>query len=222
MKRLLTIVILASVLVSSLASAAAGHWTGEHCYRKNEAVSRLKRRTARAYAVKADNEGYEWGGGCWNDNGRDDTPGQPDSSGEGPDCSGLTFKAWHLRSTEGRSGFIWWSQYQNIHGPYSSYDFHSPVGSDPFYRLSSKSRASTIYMDAFAKRGHIGMIYSTVHPSSNSDYIIEAYTDSSGTDVNVRSYRYDSQYVAVRREGWTADCYPRCRSGRMLAEVIVR
>ena len=45
-------------------------------------------------------EGYEWGGGCWNDNNRDDTPGQPDSNGEGPDCSGFVFKTWELRSRE--------------------------------------------------------------------------------------------------------------------------
>ena len=69
-----------------------------------------------------------------------------------------------------------------------------------------------LYMDAFAKRGHIGLLYTDAHPASNTDYILEAYSDGSGVDVNVRSYRYDSQYVGVRREGWTADCYPRCRA----------
>ena len=73
---------------------------------------------ARTYAGYAAREGYEWGGGCWNDNNVDDTPGQPDSEGEGPDCSGLVFKSWELKPTRGANGGMWWNKRENIHGPY--------------------------------------------------------------------------------------------------------
>ena len=220
MRRTALIATAAVCFAGVLASPAMASWVSANCRNHNHLVSRLKRSDARAYARLADNEGYEWGGGCWDNDDRDDTPGAPDSSGEGPDCSGFTFKAWHLRSTEGRGGFIWWDRIQNIHGPYSSYDFYSPAGSDPFYRVK-KSRYDTLYMDAFAKNGHIGMIYTEANPSSYTDYIIEAYGDSSGTDVNVRGYRYESEYGAVRREGWTADCYPDC-GAKAAAVVVVR
>jgi hypothetical protein len=40
------------------------------------------------------------GGGCWNNNNRDDQPGDPHevitTFGEGPDCSGPVFKTWEL------------------------------------------------------------------------------------------------------------------------------
>ena len=56
----------------------------------------------------------------------------PDSNGEGPDCSGLVFKTWELRNTANDGGFTYDQAMQNIHGVYTSYDFHSPVASDPF------------------------------------------------------------------------------------------
>ena len=56
----------------------------------------VTRAAARDYAYVAAAEGYQWAGGCWNDNNRDDSPGDPpedpNTLGEGGDCSGLTFK----------------------------------------------------------------------------------------------------------------------------------
>src|SRR5437879_2677341 len=63
-------------------------------------------------------------------------PGMPDSNGEGPDCSGLVFKTWELRNTANDGGFTYDQAMQNIHGVYTSYDFHSPVASDPFSAIS--------------------------------------------------------------------------------------
>jgi hypothetical protein len=67
-------------------------------------------------------------------------------------------------------------------------------------------------MDAFAKNGHVGMIYSNTGPSNNTDYIAEAKGDAFGTGKWAEDYRYDSDYSAVRREKWTPDCYPHCHT----------
>jgi hypothetical protein len=211
MRRLLTTVAGVPVLiVALLAEPGLASWVSNNCYVSNANRTWIRRIDARTYAEVAVGEGYEWGGGCWNDNNVDDTPGQPDSSGEGPDCSGFTFKSWYLKSTVGTSGYHWWSRWQNIHGPYASSHFHAPLASYPFYKLPNKTRETTYYMDAFAKDGHIGMIHSDTHPSANTDYIIEALGDTAGTDINEQTYRGQSQYVGVRREGWYADCYPQC------------
>jgi hypothetical protein len=196
-------------------------WVSDHCYTDNRSDSNVKRSEAQAYAAVGDNEGYEWGGGCWDNDNRDDTPNAPDSNGEGPDCSGFTFKTWELRSTYGAEGFRWWNKLQNVHGPYSSYDFHDVGESSslPFYKLPNRNRSTTLYMDAFAKDGHIGMLYTSSYPSSNLDYIIEALGDSSGTDINEKDYRYASGYVGVRRKSWTSDCYPNC--GQVAPSVVV-
>ena len=39
-----------------------------NCYVSNANETIYKRSEARAYAEVAVDEGYEWGGGCWNDN----------------------------------------------------------------------------------------------------------------------------------------------------------
>jgi hypothetical protein len=138
----------------------------------------------------------------WNDNNRDDTPNAPDSGGEGPDCSGLVFKSWELRLSWAASGFRWWNKMQNIHGSYGSDTFHAPTSDLPFYKLGTKSRSATLFMDAFAKSGHVGLLDTSANPSSGTDYIMEARGDYWGTGIFVEDYRYDSAYVATRREGW--------------------
>jgi hypothetical protein len=107
----------------------------------------------------------------------------------------------------GGSGGEWYSKMEDIHGPYSSYDFHSPVSSDPF---STVSKSSMQYMDAFAKNGHVALLASKSTGSSNVDYVYEAYSDSDGVLLDERSYVGDSNYSGAKREGWTADCYPNC------------
>lgn len=211
------------LIVGTLAvpSTARASWTSKNCFSSHYADGVFRRSEARAYAEVARSEGYEYAGGCWNDDDVDDTPQQPDSSGEGPDCSGLVFKSWELRAAAGASGGTYWGRVENIHGPYASYDFHSPVATDPFYRLPNKNRVTTVYMDAFARNGHVGMIYTNAGTSANTDYIIEALCDLCGTNVFEETYRSDSDYLAARREGWTADCYPRCQAPGAAQGVVV-
>ena len=93
MKRSAVCICLAAIalIVSANAPAARASWVSQNCNSSTTGIAAQKRSTARAYGEVADREGYEWGGGCWNNDNKDDTPGQPDSNGEGPDCSGLTF-----------------------------------------------------------------------------------------------------------------------------------
>ena len=65
-------------------------------------------------------------------------------------------------------------------------------------------------MDAFARDGHVGMLYTNTGSSSGGDLIIEARCNTCGTDIFDEDFRYDSRYNGVRRKGWTQDCYPNC------------
>ncbi len=225
MQRILISLGLAGLILGAapgLARPGLASWTSTNCTKGSSSDSNVRRADAQAYAAVAFGEGYEWGGGCWNDNDKDDTPGQPDSNGEGPDCSGYVFKSWELKSTEGESGFTYWDKLKNIHGPYTTSEYHAPKSGWPFYKLPDKNRGTTLYMDAFAKDGHVGMLYTSSNPSSGTDWIAEAYGDSSGTDKNERDYRYDSAYVAIRRYDWTPDCYPHCADQAETAVIVLR
>jgi hypothetical protein len=189
---------------------AQASWTGTNCNGTHVDDHYVKRSEAQSYSAAADMEGYEWGGGCWNNNNRDDTPGAPDSSGEGADCSGLTFKTWEMENAMGKSGWEYWERLYNVHGPYSTYDFHAPVGSDPFYKLPDKKVSTTIYMDAFGKDGHIAILYVDQGSPFGTDLMIEALGDVYGMGKFYEGYRDQSEYIGVRREGWTDDCWPNC------------
>ena len=145
----------ATVVVPAIPSSAS--WVSNHCSDSYFAMANWRPKDARAYVDVALQEGYEYGGGCWNDNNRDDTPDQPNSGGEGPDCSGLVFKTWGLKNKYGNGGFEWWDPLMNIHGPYASSAFHDvgTTSSVPFYRIP---KTDATYMDAFARDGHIGLL----------------------------------------------------------------
>ena len=199
-------------LIVRAATAVAGTWSDANCTGTSYPVSTWKRSQAKSYAQKGNYEGYEWGGGCYKLNDRDDTPNAPDSGGEGADCSGYTFKSWALRPSYGASGFTFHEHERNIHGPYSTASFVSPCSTCPFKLLSSKTYSATQYMDAFVYNsgggGHIGMIYS--EGSGGTDLIVEAKSDALGTRIAWTDYRQQSAYRAIAREGWTPECYPRC------------
>lgn len=152
-------------------------------------------------ALKARYEGYQWGGGCWNDNNVDDSPGDPtgdpNTGGEGGDCSGFTFKVWRESESTGDAGYYQWNKLWKIHGPYTAAAFKSAVGA-PNYPLS---KSAAIKMDAFASTSHIGMIYAT--NANGSDQIIEAKGEAYGTNIWTRTYRGDPGYGGVRRLGWS-------------------
>jgi hypothetical protein len=153
-------------------------------------------------ALRARHEGYQWGGGCWNDNDRDDSPGDPPQTsgtgGEGGDCSGFTFKVWRESLDESNHGFYQWGMFRFVHGPYTADSFRRGVGAPNVVA----SKPSLIRMDALASPSHIGMIWA--RNADGSDQIIEAKGEAYGTNIWTRTYRGNSSYGGVRRTGWTS------------------
>ena len=155
---------------------------------------------ARDYAFGAIQEGYQWGGGCWNyddvDSAPSDPPGQY-TGGEGGDCSGFTFKAWWERSEVGDAGFRYHYALQNVHGPYNTSAFKNGEGAPNIV----VAKSSTTDMDAFSSTWHMGMIYQA-NTAAGQDRIIEAKCEACGTSTWPRTYRGDPAYGGVRRTGW--------------------
>jgi hypothetical protein len=153
-------------------------------------------------ALRARHEGYQWAGGCWNDNDRDDSPNDPTSDpatgGEGGDCSGFTFKVWRESLTESDASFQQWGMLRNVHGPYTASRFRAGHGAQNI----TVSKSVLITMDALASESHIGMIYAT--NADGTDQIIEAKGEAYGTNIWTRTYRGDSSYGGVRRTGWSS------------------
>jgi hypothetical protein len=198
-------------LVFLLSSMALASWTSNNCNGGSDSIPAWKRSQAQNYSQKADHEGYEWGGGCYDINDRDDTRGEPDSGGEGADCSGLVFRTWALQGNDGAGEYRQYQYDKAIHGPYSTADYDNPGKHDPF-RRQRKSYSSTSYMDAFVYRssggGHIGMIYQ--QGQNGSDFIVEAKSDAIGSRIAWEDYRSQSAYDSVNRKRWTPECYPGC------------
>lgn len=198
----------ASTAVGFVIAPAQADWADDHCNNDGPThVDRWSREEASSYALTANGDGYDWGGGCWNGNGQDDTPAQDtdhNSVGEGPDCSGFTFKSWAMAldfSNHKRR----WKIRTDQHGPYTADSFHDGVGAANV--LASKAYGNTIRMDAFASSGHIGMIFS--ESSDGQDRIIEAKDQQTNTGIFTRSYRSSTSFVAVRRGNWDPYC-PQC------------
>jgi hypothetical protein len=120
------------------------------------------------------------------------------------------FKAWELKATWGADGGTWWSKWQNIHGPYSSTTFHD-VGSHSSLPFHGIPKAGAFSMDAFAKDGHIGLVYASAPNPDGTWVMLEAKGDVYGVDTFVESWLYDSAYQGVRRNDWTPECWPACR-----------
>lgn len=158
---------------------------------------------ARSYAAVAHWEGYQWGGGCYNNNNIDDQPGDPpqqvSTNGEGPDCSGHVFRSWGMSLTMSSASQYYYYANSYQHGPYTASSFY--YGNGQARVLSSKSYAATQNADAFASTGHIGIIY-TEGSSNNTDTISEAKSESAGTGAWSRSYRGSSSYRAVAYRIW--------------------
>src|SRR5262245_51764912 len=85
-------------VLAAIPGTAFASWSDNNCDGDAGDPATWKRSQAKDYAQRAVNEGYEWGGGCFKLNDQDDTPNQPDSGGEGTDCSGFVFKTWALRA----------------------------------------------------------------------------------------------------------------------------
>lgn len=191
-----------AVAGAGMASAYHTQWVAQNCnYAAPTPTSYITRDGSITVALYARNEGYQWGGGCWNDNDVDDSPGDPktdpNTGGEGPDCSGFMFKVWREALDESSTAFHQWWRLRNIHGPYTAERFMNAEGA-PNYPLS---KSAAIRMDAYASATHNGMIYTT--NADGTDQIIESLGESYGTNIWTRAYRGNPKYRGVRRLGWS-------------------
>ncbi len=172
------------------------------CNNKFVNLEPITRAESRNYAYSAAAEGYQWGGGCWNNNNQDESPGDPpenpNTRGEGPDCSGFTFKAWYERAETGDPWFRYHALMQNVHGPYTAGDFKVGAGAPNI----TVAKANAIFADAFASWSHIGMIY-WAGTTYGEDRIIEAKCEACGTGTWPRTYRGNPDYSAARRLYWS-------------------
>jgi hypothetical protein len=199
---LISFAIASSLAATGTAGAYHTRFIANNCnYAAPTPTSYITRDGSIAVALRARHEGYQWGGGCWNDNDIDDSPGDPpenfNTGGEGGDCSGFVFKVWRESETESNAGFYQWGMLRHIHGPYTAARFKAGEGAPNI----SVSKSALIKMDALAKSGHIGMIYAT--NADGTDQIIEAKGEAYGTNIWTRTYRGDSNYSGVRRTGWS-------------------
>jgi hypothetical protein len=196
----------ASLFVAAFAGTAAAYHTrfvADTCnYAPPSPTSYITRDGSAAVALRARYEGYQWGGGCWNDNDRDDSPNDPTTDvgtgGEGGDCSGFTFKVWREPLDTSDAGFHQWGMFRYVHGPYTAAAFKAGSGAPNV----TASKSSLVKMDALASDSHIGLIYA-VNPDG-TDQIIEAKGEAYGTGIWTRTYRGSSSYGGVRRVGWSS------------------
>lgn len=199
---------IAAFVVSGLLGTAgtAGayhtHFVADNCnYATPTQTPYITREGSTTVALRARHEGYQWAGGCWNDNDRDDSPNDPKedpaTGGEGGDCSGFTFKVWRESLDSSNAAFYQWGLLRNVHGPYSAAAFKAGTGAPNV----TVSKANVIPMDALASDGHIGLVYAA-NPDG-SDQIIEAKGEDYGTNIWTRTYRGSSSYSGVRRTGWS-------------------
>ena len=198
-------------VVAGLAFAFAMATPGAQAYHTNFqvsctndffATSGVTRSQAQVYAEIGAHEGYQWGGGCWNDDNIDNAPGDPtedvSTRGEGGDCSGFTYKSWYERGSTTDAGFTYHYRMRNVHGPYTADMFRRGVGLANLVL----SKAAAVEMDALASTNHIGIIYQA-NTAYNTDRIVEAKCEACGTGIWTRTYRGDPAYGGVRRTGWS-------------------
>ena len=171
------------------------------CTNDSFATSGVTRSQAKVYAEIGAYEGYQWGGGCWNDDNVDNAPGDPtevvSTRGEGGDCSGFTYKSWYERWATSDAGFTYHYRMRNVHGPYDAAAFKNGVG----LANTTVSKSAAIEMDALASTSHIGIIYQA-NTAYNTDRIVEAKCEACGTGIWSRTYRGDPAYGGARRVGW--------------------
>ena len=195
----------AAFCLSATGTAGAYHtrFVAQYCnYNDPQPTSYITRDGSTTVALRARFEGYQWAGGCWNDNDRDDSPGDPtedpNTGGEGGDCSGFTFKVWREPLSEADASFDQWNMLRFVHGPYTAARFKRGDGAPN----TTISKSAAIRMDAFASDSHIGLVYAP-NPDG-SDQIIEAKGEAYGMNIWTRTYRGSSSYGGVRRIGWSS------------------
>ncbi len=205
LSRTLLVTLGLAIAVAWAGSAAAYHtrFVADNCnYASPTPTPNITRDGSAAVALRARHVGYQWAGGCCNDNDIDDSPIDPTTDagtgGEGGDCSGFTFKVWRETLDPSDSSFHQWGMLRYVHGPYTAAAFKTGSGAPN----TTASKSTLIKMDALASDGHIGLIYA-VNPDG-SDQIIEAKGEAYGTNIWTRTYRGSSSYSGVRRTGWSS------------------
>jgi hypothetical protein len=205
-RRLLLLALLTCAVTLVVATTAGAYHTqfvNTYCnYGAPEALSYFTRQNSSDYAYTGTHEGYQWGGGCWNNDNYDNSPNDPtedpNTGGEGGDCSGFTFKSWFEADYWTDKGGYRWNKFRNIHGPYDAYGFKSGYGGPNV----TYAKSGLIRMDALASDTHVGMIYAK--NADGTDQIVEAKGEAYGTNIWTRTYRSNVNYGGVRRLGWSA------------------
>jgi len=204
-QRRLALVFVLALLLSYTGSAGAYHtrFIADNCnYAAPTPTSYITRDGAAAVALRARFEGYQWGGGCWDDDDRDDSPSDPttdpNTGGEGGDCSGLAFKVWREALSTSDDSFQQWGMLRHVHGPYTAASFKAGSGAPNV----TVAKSGLMKMDALASDGHIGLVYA--ENPDGTDQIIEAKGEAYGTNIWTRAYRGSSSYSGVRRVGWSS------------------
>ncbi len=151
-------------------------------------------------------EGYQWSGGCYDNDDKDARPNAypretKSTLGEGPDCSGLVWRAWRESNYAYPSdnSFFFWPRSMYDHGPYNTIGFKyaSPGSGAPHVRYD---KSSIIVMDALASDTHIALEQFRI--DAGSDFVWEALGEAYGTNEWVESYRSQSKFSGVRRLAW--------------------
>src|SRR5256885_9358608 len=160
--RRFAVVVAMAALLATVQSARAYHtqFIAQNCNTNNpQPTTTFTRSGSTAVALHARYEGYQWAGGCWNDNNIDDSPHDatedPNTGGEGGDCSGFTFKVWRESETQSDAGFYQWNKLWKVHGPYTAAAFKSGTGATN----TTVAKSAAIKIDAVASSSHIRMIY---------------------------------------------------------------
>lgn len=165
-----------------------------------------KRAAAADVANIAMEEGYQWAGGCYDNDDRDPThnvyPRETKSTlGEGPDCSGLVWRVWRESNYAypGNNSFYFWGRSTYDHGPYDTYGFMNKTKSDGAPHVTI-GKSGVIMMDAFVSASHIGLEELSI--DYGSDLIWEALGEAYGTNEWVETYRVQGKFSGVRRLAW--------------------
>jgi len=165
-----------------------------------------KRAAAADIANIAVGEGYQWAGGCYDNDDRDGRPNAfpretKSTLGEGPDCSGLVWRVWREsnRAYPSDNSFYFWGRSTYDHGPYNTTAFkYATSGSGAPHVKYDKG--SIIMMDALASDTHIALEQFKI--DSGSDFVWEALGEAYGTNEWIESYRSQSRFSGVRRLAW--------------------
>ncbi len=171
--RSFVVAFVAAAALASAGTAGAYHtrFVADNCnINPPQPTSYITREGSTTVALRARYEGYQWAGGCWNDNDRDDSPNDPhedpNTGGEGPDCSGFTFKVWREALSTSDGSFDQWGMLRTVHGPYTAAAFKAGSGAPN----TTVSKSALIPMDALASDGHIGLIYAENPGRIGSDH----------------------------------------------------